>query len=211
MKPTIPSIIDVAVAATLSAYLALTGCAPPAPQPLAAAPTSLSLSACLGNEWSPTILPSSELPSYRLLTGGTVTSDDFVLGMWLFCDPSLVPSDPFEPDYSEIGGLGLHWEWLYRGQTYEGNVTEELVVNGEVVPAGGSGPHLQSGDAGATTGPIETPSGVAAKAAAAGQPIQFTLRINVGASITEASLTISLKPFPDGYRLASATLSVPGR
>jgi hypothetical protein len=165
----------------------------------------------LSKEWSPSFLPSSDFPSYNLLAGGTVTSNDFVIGIWLYCDPSLVSTDPLAPDYSEIGGLGLHWEWLYRGQTYEGSENEFMVINGEVSPAGGSGPRLQSGDAGATTGTIETASQVAAKAAAAGESIQFTLRIEAGGSITEASLTVTLKAFPDGYRLSSATLSVPAQ
>jgi hypothetical protein len=146
-----------------------------------------------------------------LLAGGTLTSNDFIIGIWLYCDPSLTSTDPLAEGYSEIGRLGLDYQWLYRGPSSESSPRTSVIVNGEETRGGGSGPGLQSGDAEGSTGPIETPSRVAAKAAAAGQPIEFTVRIDVGGSVTTASLTVLLQAFPEGYRLSTSTVSSPGQ
>jgi hypothetical protein len=171
----------------------------------------LSPSACLSQESAPSITPFRELPPYHLLGGGTLTSNDFIISIWLYCDPSLRSTDVFAEDYSEIGQLGLHYEWLYRGQSSDSGPMTSIIINGEATRRGSRSGPLQSGDTEADTGPIKTPSHVAAKAAATGQPIEFAVGIDVGGVVTTASLTVSLQAFPEGYRLSSVTLSVPAK
>lgn len=139
------TISKVASFVTLVALVA--GCSPTTPQAtvsVEAGPTTiapaLSIDAC--SVPVPAVDPVPGFPARppQLLGGGVIESGDFTFDMWLFCDPSLSPSDEGAA-YSEIAGLGIHLVWWYAGSEVNTG-TEYSFGLGDLVIArsGDSGP-----------------------------------------------------------------------
>lgn len=61
---------------------------------------------------------SSQRPG-RLIAGGVVSSGDFQISLYLFCDSSYQPDSA---NYSEIGGLGIYSAWWYSGPDAVGKI-----------------------------------------------------------------------------------------
>ena len=201
--------------------LALAACGPTSSSPSPLAPAELAPQACLDLEGAPSLpipwtlsetgpggrgVPNSPNPA-RILAGGTVASGDFRIGIWLYCDPLLVGTDPFSPDTSEIALLGLHYEWMYLGPPREGDTETTVTANGVVARQGGSGPGLSRGSAETSTGRIQTANGAVARAAAEGQPIEFVLTVRGVGYEQAARLEVVFETTADGYVLSHASLS----
>ena len=184
--------------------VALAACAPTPSSPTP--PAALAPRACLDLEDAPE-LPSLYAPvTPRILVGGTVPAGDFRIGIWLYCDPSLVGTDPFSPDFSEIAGLGLHTEWVYLGAPRQGDVETTVTANGALAWESGRVPGLNAGDGETSTGGMRSMNGAVARAAAEGQPIEFMLTVRGEGYEQAARLEVVFEATADGYVLSHASL-----
>jgi hypothetical protein len=214
MKPASLSTLQWAAATALA--LAACGPTPYSPPP----PAALAPRACLDLESAPELpipwtlsetgpgglsVPNSPNPA-RILAGGTIASGDFRIGIWLYCDPLLVGTDPFSPDTSEIALLGLHYAWMYLGPPREGDTETTVTANGVVIRQSGSGPGLSRGSAETSTGRIQTENGAVARAAAEGQPIELVLTVRGEGYEQAARLEVVFEATADGYVLRHASL-----
>ncbi len=51
-----------------------------------------------------------------------VINGDFTFDFWLYCDPTLQPSDPSH--YSAIAGAGVYGAWKYTGEKVDGKIQD---------------------------------------------------------------------------------------
>jgi hypothetical protein len=151
------------------------------------------------------------------LAGGTVTSGDFLISMWLICDPSLSSDDPDFTEYSwqefsEVRYLGFLSGWRYLGDPPDQEIKETLTINGEAI----SGHIITSnidperslswGEGQASYGPIYTENHIVTRALVAGAPVDIALTISGSKILAEMHLRASFEEAPDGYRLLSAEI-----
>jgi hypothetical protein len=184
-------------------------------------PTRVSLSkhACLnGNSLVPHLpLGINEQIKAPALVGGTIRSGDFLISLWLICDPSLVSDDPEFPEYSwqdfsEVRYLGFMYGLEYLGDPPEQEIKESLTINGEVIGehmiASHTNPErsLSSGEGQIKYGPINTENQIVAQALAAGEPVDIVLTFSSSKTLAAVRLRVSFEESPDGYRLLSAEI-----
>ena len=180
---------------------------------------SLSKHACIsGSSLTPHLtLGINDQIKAPALTGGTVRSGDFLISLWLICDPSLASDDPDFPEYSwqefsEVRYLGFFSGWEYLGDPPDQEIKESLTINGEVISGHIIASHtdpersLSRGDGHASYGPINTENQIIAQALAAGEPVDIVLTIFGSKTLAEVHLRASFEETPDGYRLLSAEI-----
>lgn len=180
---------------------------------------SLSKHACIsGSSFTPHLpLGVNEQIKAPTLAGGTVRSGDFLISLWLICDPSLASDDPDFPEYSwqefsEVRYLGFLSGWEYLGDPPEQEIKQSLTINGEVigehmiVSHGDPERSLSRGEGQAKYGPINTENQIVAHSIAAGEPVDFLLTISASKTLAEVRLRVLFEESPDGYRLLSAEI-----
>lgn len=148
------------------------------------------------------------------LAGGTVRSGDFLITIWLICDPTLVADDPENPEYSwqeysEVRYLGIAsgWEIIGYNPEYEDlEIKQALTVNGEGLHGKVIGPQMMVswGMGQGHYGPVGTEDQIVARALTAGEPIDVVLMISTTEILASAHLRVTFEETPDGYRLLSA-------
>ncbi len=142
-----------------------------------------------------------------VLAGGVVTSGDFVIAIWLYCDPSLDSDDPYGGHYSEVRLLGFRYEWEHLGLPIETDSHTSVAINGDELSGTGGGPGVGTGDTETTTGEITTPSQVVARAVANSQPVEFVVTISAPDRIASAVLRVLFASAPDGYRVVRSEVA----
>jgi len=180
---------------------------------------SLSKHACInGSSLTPHLtLGVNDQIKAPALTGGTVRSGDFLISLWLICDPSLASDDPDFPEYSwqefsEVRYLGFFSGWEYLGDPPDQEIKESLTINGEVISGHIIASHtdpersLSRGEGHASYGPINTENQIIAQALAAGKPVDIVLTIFGSKTLAEVHLRALFEETPDGYRLLSAEI-----
>lgn len=180
---------------------------------------SLSKHACIsGSSLTPHLpLGVNEQIKAPALAGGAVRSGDFLISLWLICDPSLASDDPDFPEYSwqefsEVRYLGFLSGWEYLGDPPNQEIKESLTINGEVISGHIIASHtdpersLSRGEGHARYGPINTENQIVARALAAGEPVEIVLTISGSKILAEVHLRASFEESPDGYRLLSAEI-----
>ncbi len=180
---------------------------------------SLSNHACInGNSLTPHLrLGINEQIMAPALTGGAVRSGDFLISLWLICDPSLASDDPDFPEYSwqgfsEVRYLGFLSGWEYLGDPPDQEIKESLTINGEVISgqiiASQTDPEisLSRGRGHSEYGPINTENQIVARALVAGDPVDIILTISGSKIIAKVHLRALFEESPDGYRLLSAEI-----
>jgi hypothetical protein len=150
------------------------------------------------------------------LTGGIIKSGDFLLSIYLICDPSLVSDDPEFPEYSwqgysEVRYLGLAYGWEiigYNPELEDLEIIDTLTINNEVIYGNVIGPQMlvSWGMGQAHYGPISTENQRVARALIAGDPIDIVLTITSSDSEAAVHLRASFEETLDGYRLLSAEI-----
>ncbi len=151
------------------------------------------------------------------LAGGTVRSGDFLISLWLICDPSLSSDDPEFPDYSweefsEVRYLGFLSTWQYLGDPPDQEIKESMIINGEVITEQIIMSHtdpersLSRFSGQRKYGPINTENQIVAHSIAAGEPVDFLLTFSSSITLAEVHLIASFEESPDGYRLLSAEI-----
>ncbi len=148
------------------------------------------------------------------LAGGIVRSGDFLITIWLICDPTLVADDPDFPEYSwqeysEVRYLGIAsgWEIIGYNPEYEDlEIKEALTINGEDLHGNVIGPQMAVswGMGQGHYGPIGTEDQIVARALTAGEAIDVVLIISTTEILASAHLRVTFEETPDGYRLLSA-------
>ena len=202
----------------LVCLLFITACSN-AEQDLALERVSLSKHACISSSSFTPHLPLGVNDQIKApaLAGGTVRSGDFLISLWLICDPSLASDDPDFPEYSwqefsEVRYLGLLSGWEYLGDPPDQEIKESLTINGEVISGHIIASHtdpersLSRGEGHASYGPINTENQIVAQALAAGEPVDIVLTIFGSKTLAEVHLSASFEETPDGYRLLSAEI-----
>lgn len=179
---------------------------------------SLSKHACNGGGGlSPHIpLGVNQQIKAPVLAGGAVRSGDFLISLYLICDPSLEADDPENleyswQEYSEVRYLGLASGWRIVGYNpdLEGLDTKEsLTINGEVIQGMGGGPQIavSYGTGFMHYGPINTENQIVARALEAGKPVEIVLTISTSKTLDAVRLQASFEETSDGYRLLSAEI-----
>jgi len=180
---------------------------------------SLSKHACIkGSSLMPHLsLGVNEQIKAPALAGGTVRSGDFLISLWLICDPSLSSDDPEFPDYSweefsEVRNLGFLSAWQYLGDPPDQEIKESLIINGEVITEQIIMSHtdpersLSRFSGQGKYGPINTENQIVAHSIAAGEPVDFLLTFSSSITLAEVRLRASFEESPDGYRLLSAEI-----
>ena len=172
---------------------------------------SLARHACQEPGLTPVLPPDLQSGmDIPILAGGTVESGDFLISLWLYCDPSS-PSDDLESsEYSEIGSLGFRYEWQYLGP-YLARATEPgaatvVTANGMVLLRDAPGPPLSHGEIHAHTGSIRTEGQVISRAVASGDPVEFTITISAPDPTASAVLNVTFASAPDGVVLVDARI-----
>ena len=190
-----------ACVALLSACTMFTGGSPPQR-------ASLDKHACQDPDFTPLLPANESQPGQRpILAGGTVASGQFLISMWLYCDPTLSEDDPNEPNFSEVRYLGYRSEWQYRGlRPIDHMVKTVTMANREGMDAGGTGPSLRLGDISTSATIIRTPSQVVARALERSQPVEFLITISAPEPLAAAILRVTFKPGPDGLQVATAEI-----
>lgn len=179
---------------------------------------SLSKRSCIdGGGLTPHLpLGVNEQIKATALTGGTVRSGDFLISLYLICDPSLTSDDPEFPEYSwqgysEVRYLGLASEWEisgYHPDLEDQEIKEALTINGEAIHGNIIGPQMgvSWGMGHGHYGPIMTENQIVARALATGEPIDIVLTISSSETLAAVHLRASFEETPDGYRLLSAEI-----
>ena len=175
---------------------------------------SLSKHACInGNSLMPHLpLGVNEQIKAPALAGGTVRSGDFLISLWLICDPSLSSDDPVDAQFSEVRNLGFMYGLEYLGNPPEQEIKQSLTINGEVIGEHMISSHtdpersLSSGEGQIIYGPINTESQIVAHSIAAGEPVDFLLTFSSSKTLAEVRLRALFEESPDGYRLLSAEI-----
>ena len=152
------------------------------------------------------------------LAGGIVRSGDFLISLYLICDPSLASDDPESPmyswqDYSEVRYLGLLNGWVYyrhppTEKETEMSLTINGVVNREEMIVSHNFPkrHLSWGIGSSYYGPIMTENQIIARSLSAGEPIEIVMKISDSKTIAAVRLLATFEEASDGYRLLSAEI-----
>ena len=189
-----------------------------AEQDLPLARVSLSKHACQNPGTPPYLeLGVNDQIDAPALAGGTVRSGDFLISLWLICDPSLSSDDPEFPDYSweefsEVRNLGFLYTWQYLGDPPDQEIKESMIINGEVINEYMIVSHtdpersLSRFSGHGKYGPINTENQIVAHSIAAGEPVDFLLTFSSSQILAEAHLRASFEESPDGYRLLSAEI-----
>ena len=176
---------------------------------------SLSKHACInGNSLLMPHLPLgvNEQIKAPALAGGTVRSGDFLISLWLICDPSLSSDDPVDAQFSEVRNLGFMYGLEYLGNPPEQEIKQSLTINGEVIGEHMISSHTDperswsSGKGQIIYGPINTESQIVAYSIAAGEPVDFLLTFSSSKTLAEVRLHALFEVSPDGYRLLSAEI-----
>ena len=175
---------------------------------------SLSKHACIkGSSLMPHLsLGVNEQIKAPALAGGTVRSGDFLISLWLICDPSLSSDDPVDAQFSEVRNLGFMYGLEYLGNPPEQEIKQSLTINGEVIGEHMISSHtdpersLSSGEGQSRYGPINTESQIVAHSIAAGEPVDFLLTFSSSKALAEVRLRALFEESPDGYRLLSAEI-----
>jgi len=179
---------------------------------------SLSKHACIkGSSLMPHLsLGVNEQIKAPALAGGTVRSGDFLISLWLICDPSLASDDPDFPEYSwqdfsEVRYLGLASGWEYIGTDPEHEdlgIRETLMINGEIINWRNTGSQqlVTWGSGQLHYSPLNTENQIVAHSIAAGEPVDFLLTFSSSKTLAEVRLRASFEESPDGYRLLSAEI-----
>src|SRR3990172_3973425 len=80
--------------------IGLAACAAPPNYP---ARLSLHNHACQEPELTPRLPVDEFEPAQKpILAGGTIISGDFLISLWLYCDPSRSSDDPNTPEFSQV-------------------------------------------------------------------------------------------------------------
>ncbi len=181
---------------------------------------SLSKHACIrANGSTPHLLVGiNEQIEAPALAGGAVRSGDFLISLWLICNPSLASDDPNFPEYSwqefsEVRYLSFLYNWEYLGLPLDQEAKASLTINGEIISVRTLAPRtapetsLSRFASFTSYGPINTKNKIVAQALAAGEPIDIILTISGSEILAEAHLSASFEEAPDGgYRLLSADI-----
>jgi len=171
---------------------------PPAPARL-----TLHQDACQEPGFTPLVPTDEFLPTpIPVLAGGTVVSGDFVISLWLYCDPSLSSDDPDLPGFSEVRYLGFRSEWQYLGRPIDHMSRTVITVNGEQVSSSGSGPGVASREINVHMGETRFPG--LADALHASRPVEFLVTISAPDPLAAAALLATLETTPGGLMLATA-------
>ena len=151
------------------------------------------------------------------LAGGTVQSGDFLISIYLICDPILVSDDPENPEfswqeYSEVRYLGLAYAYEYLEDPPEQEIKMYLIINKEYIRGGTIAPYalagssLSRGSVSSHYGPILTEDQVVSQALSSGEPIDIMLTFSSFKTLAAVRLTATFEETPDGYRLLSAEI-----
>ena len=181
--------------------VALTACtSPPTPARL-----SLHEDACQEPGFTPLVPTDEFLPTQiPVLAGGTVASGDFLISLWLYCDPSLSSDDPNAPDFSEVRYLGFRSEWQYLGRPIDHRSRTVFTVNGEQVSSSGSGPGVDRREINIHMGETSFPG--LADAARTSRPVEFLITISAPDPLAAAALLVTFESTPSGLMLTTATI-----
>jgi hypothetical protein len=152
------------------------------------------------------------------LAGGTVRSGDFLMSLYLICDPSLASDDPEAPlyswhEYSEVRYLGLVNGFVYyRYPPTEKETRMNLFINGKLIRKEMLVSHnfperqLSWGLGSSFYGPITTENQIVAKALSAGEPIEIVMKVSDSKTIASVRLLVAFQETPKGYRLLHAEI-----
>jgi len=146
------------------------------------------------------------------LAGGTVMSGDFLISLWLMCDPSLSSGDPMSDFYSDVRNLAFLYTFKYLGKPLDQAIHLHLTANDETINSFtySAGTDTQilivPGPTSHIYAPIITKNQVVARSLVAGEPIDFLLTISTSQLLASAQLTASFEETLAGYRLSSAEI-----
>lgn len=151
-----------------------------------------------------------------VLAGGIVRSGDFLISIFLICDPSLVSDDPLNPEYSwhgysEVRYLGIADGWEitgYHPELEDLEIRSSLTINGVGLHGTVIGPEMLA-SWGLGQGhyvPIVTENQIVAQALASGEPLEIIYKIAAPDVLASVRLLASFEESPEGYRLLSAEI-----
>ncbi len=147
-----------------------------------------------------------------VLAGGTVRSGDFLISLFLVCDPSLTSDDPMNDNYSEVRYLALSYASEYLGDPLDEEIKVSMTINDEITGAailsGSTNDQIFIGR-GATThmyGPFNTKNQLVAQSLVAGKPVDFLLTFSTSKPLAAAHLTAAFEETTDGYLLLNAEI-----
>lgn len=175
---------------------------------------SLSKSACIdeGHFIPRIVIDENEEIKASVLAGGTVRSGDFLISLFLVCDPSLSSDDPMNDNYSEVRYLALSYASEYLGDPLDEEIKVSMTINDEItgtaILSGSNNDQIFIGR-GATTqmyGPINTKNQLVAQSLVAGKLVDFLLTISTAKPLAAAHLTASFEETTDGYLLLNAEI-----
>jgi hypothetical protein len=157
---------------------------------------------------------SDNVPHLRFetpaLAGGTVRSGDFLISLWLICDPRDASDDPDFPwqERTEVRYMSFLYNWEYLGPPLDQEAKESLTFNGEIIDTHRIAPerNLARGSSSTSYRSINTKEQIVARAIAAGEPVDIILTISGSETLAEVHLRALFEETPDGYRLLSATI-----
>lgn len=148
----------------------------------------------------------------KALTGGTVRSGDFLLSLWLFCDPTLTSDDPLNDDYSEVKNLAFLSAFRYFGEPLDQPINLNLTVNSETFNSFAYSASTNDqililrGATGANYGRIITNDQTVAHSLITGEPVIFLFTVSTSELLASAQLIASFEETPDGYHLLNAEI-----
>jgi hypothetical protein len=146
------------------------------------------------------------------LAGGTVRSGDFLISLWLICDPTYNSDDAGDAQFSEVRNLALMYAYEFFGDSPEYEIKETLTINGEVIGEHAinsrSDPEksLSHGMGGSRQEPINTENQLVARAFVAGEPVDILLTFSSSTILAEVSLRAVFEQTAEGYQLLSAEI-----
>ena len=189
----------------------LAGCQGSQAQAPSIDPTPLARHSCIGDAEAPRLLTGDMTEPVPILAGGSLRTGEFVIGIWLYCDPTLDSTDYFSPNFSEISHLGFRYEWMYLGLPVEGETETIISINGVEASRDGVGPGLNTGSAGALTGPLKTERRVIAEAASLGKPVEYLITVEAPHVTEAAVLYVRFTLAEEGYYVSEARLRPLGK
>lgn len=151
-----------------------------------------------------------------VLAGGIVRSGDFLISIYLICDPSLVADDPLNPEYSwqgfsEVRYLGIADGWEitgYNPELEDLEIRTSLTINGVGLHGNVIGPEMvvSWGLGQGHYGPVGTKDQIVARAMANGEPLEIIYSIAATETLAAVRMLATFEETPDGYRLLSAEI-----
>lgn len=174
---------------------------------------SLSKEACLDEDILAPRLPESlkNGRELKVLGGGTVSSGDFLISLWLICDPTLTSADPTSEHYSDFQHLAMLTAYEYLGKPLDQELKISTAINGEeqgtAIISAGTETEIHIGRGGGHFyQPFSTKALILPRALAAGEAVEFTLTVSTSSPLASAQLRAQFEETPDGYILHSAEI-----